>query len=164
MRIILGLGSNVGDRLNNLKKAVEVLNFLNPKRISSIYENNALLPVDAPQEWDMPFLNMAVVGDTLDDLNTVLGKIKRIEQMLGRDIAAPRWSPRIIDIDILLADIINVVDACWVPHKEFLNRPFALIPAQEIAGEMVHPGIGKQLKDIFIAPSDLRLTSYKINS
>lgn len=164
MRIILGLGSNVGDRLHNLNKAVAALSFLKLNHISSIYENNALLPTNAPKEWDLPFLNMAVVGDTSDDFNTVLEKIKKIEQMLGRDIAAPRWSPRIIDIDILLADVINVVDNCWVPHKEFLNRPFALIPAQEIAGEMVHPGIGKQLKDIFIAASDLRLTSYKINS
>ncbi len=164
MRIILGLGSNVGDRLNNLKNAVNALDFLNLQSVSSIYENSALLPANSPKEWDLPFLNMAVLGDTTDDFNTVLGKIKRIEQMLGRDIAAPRWSPRIIDIDILLADIINVVDTCWVPHKEFLNRPFALIPAQEIAGEMVHPGVGKQLKDIFIAPADLILTSYKINS
>lgn len=164
MQVILGLGSNVGDRLLYLNQAVKALKFLNIQCVSSIYENSALLPADAPQEWDLPFLNMAVVGVTTDDLVTVLGKIKKIERLLGRDISAPRWSPRVIDIDILLADITNATKICWVPHKEFLNRPFALIPAQEIAGNMIHPELGKPLKEIFIDRVDLRLTGYKINS
>ncbi len=163
MQIILGIGSNLGDRLSYLNQAVEALDFLNIRNISSIYENDAVLPEHAPEEWNLPFLNMAVFGDTKEDLHTVLNKIKEIEQKLGRDLFAPRWSPREIDIDILLADISSTNETCWVPHKELLNRTFALVPAREIAGNMIHPGVGKALKDIFIDTSNLRLTNNKIN-
>lgn len=164
MQILLGLGSNVGDRLLNLTNAIQALSIFNLQKISHIYESSALLPENAPLEWNIPFLNMAVLGNTHYTNEEILERLKKIEQQLGRNTLAPRWSPRVIDIDILLTEAISNTGNCLVPHQEFLNRPFALIPAQEIAPNMFHPLKNQKLKSIFIDPSHLRLTEYKITS
>ena len=139
-KIILGLGSNVGDRAEYLRLAIlEIADFLEDIKYSSILESKALLPENAPDTWDMPYLNMAVSGKTNLNSREVLVKIKAIEQKLGREKIG-HWSPRTIDIDILAMEnlIINEPDLI-IPHKELLNRDFALKPLLELVPDWKYP-------------------------
>ena len=142
--IILGLGSNVGDRLENLNKALELLSqsVLVITEISSIYETEALLKENAPESWNRSFLNMAISGETHLSAEDLLLHVKRIEKMLGRqDIGI--WAPREIDIDILAyGDTAIESKTLTIPHKELCNRSFALVPLAEIAPNWQYPGKG----------------------
>ena len=139
-QIILGLGSNIGNRQANLDAAIVALgDCVKNIRISSVMETKALLPENAPESWDMAYLNMAIAGDTPLPPHELLAKIKQIEQNLGR-VKLGHWSPRNIDIDILAMDnlVIDEPDLT-IPHKELLNRDFALKPLLELMPDWVYP-------------------------
>ena len=106
MSIYLGLGSNLGDRRANLKEAIKQLKQVGFRvsAWSSVLESPALLPDNADSSWNLPYLNCVLVGETSFSLNKLLVEAKAIEAKMGRDLDAPRWSPRVIDIDILFAD------------------------------------------------------------
>ncbi len=142
--VILGLGSNSGDREAYLRQAIVLLGgLLQAMRVSGVYESKALLLADAPREWDKPFLNMAVVGETTLSLQELLKAIKAIEQKLGRK-SLGKWSPREIDIDILaMGDQVVDTPVLQVPHHELLNRDFALLPLAELAPDWIYPLAGK---------------------
>lgn len=125
MQIILALGSNLGNRLANLENALGKLAFLMNSKHSSIIEVAALMLPNSPAEWNIAFLNMVVIGETSLSPQDVLRTLKQIEVDLGRDLSSPRWSPRIIDIDILLyGDEKYQDDTLTIPHPEYKNRPF----------------------------------------
>ena len=140
--VILGLGSNVGDRAENLRAAICALALhLKNIRESTVLESAALLPENAPIDWDMPYLNMAIAGKTTLSPRELLSTIKEIEQKLGREKIG-HWSPRNIDIDILAFGDLQVDESdLTIPHKELLNRDFALKPLLELAPDWVHPAI-----------------------
>jgi len=126
----LSLGSNVGDRLENLRAAMQRLSSAGVAllRTSSIYETE---PVDnTNQGW---FLNcIAEVSTALEPL-PLLHKLQEIEKQLGRERAVPK-GPRTLDIDILLyGDVIVESEALTVPHPRMLQRRFVLEPLCEIA-------------------------------
>ena len=138
--VILGLGSNMGDRLANLREAASRLSeILTGMRFSRIYESKALLPSGAPAEWDKPFLNMAVSGETKLASAGVFIAIKKIEREMGRQ-SQGNWGPRVIDIDILAIDnqIERTADLI-VPHRDLLLRDFALLPLAELAPGWQYP-------------------------
>lgn len=139
--IILGLGSNVGDKLENLKLAIKkIAEFSKVKKSSNIYSSDAVLPEDAPEIWSSEFYNMAVLIETSLEPQTLLAKIKQIEQEIGRKKNYEKWSPRIIDIDILCYNE-KVLDKenIKIPHAHLCERPFALWPLAEIAEGWLHP-------------------------
>jgi len=138
IRVILGLGSNLGNREANLYSAIQHLSFLQNIRLSSFYRSKALLPSNAPPEWDIEYINSAISGDTDLPPETLLKKIQEIEQLMGRPKLREKWAPRIIDIDILMyGDFkVNTRDLI-IPHPELLKRDFALKPAQEIEPDMI---------------------------
>lgn len=132
--IYLSLGSNVGNRLNYLKEAVLLLqqHCLDYIQCSIVLETPCILPENAPPEWDKPFLNMIVSGVVRNAKNNIivtpeelLLQLKQIEYDLGRQRVYERWSPRVIDIDILLWDD-RIVDLpqLHIPHSDLQNRPF----------------------------------------
>ncbi len=133
MKVYLGLGSNQGVRKNFLRKAwFELKNILSGIQASSTYESDALLPVNAPEKWNIPFLNLAVSGDTNLNPMDLLKQVKQIEALIGRK-PSQRWAPREIDIDLLFIDDENVQNEMLkVPHPEIRNRPFAFLPLQEL--------------------------------
>ena len=133
-RIIFSFGSNLGNRKLIINKAIinliHNLNLTNVKK-SNFLENNAILPKNAPIAWNKKYLNLLLAADIdLEEFHplTILKIIKKIEKELGRK-DAERWSPRIIDIDIL-----NIIDFTFqskdreshlsIPHKEINNREF----------------------------------------
>lgn len=127
--IYIALGSNLGHRLACLEQAVALLRerYLKNVTCSIVLETKSILPDGAPLEWDKPFLNMIVSGQCDLSPETLLQGLKQIEQEMGRPKAYERWSPRIIDLDILLWDdiVVNTPDFI-VPHPELNNRPFLL--------------------------------------
>lgn len=142
--VILGLGSNKGDREFYLRQASALLaGLLSGMRASGIYESKALLPPDAPKVWDAPFLNMAVIGETALDPRKLLASLKAIEAKLGRKPSG-HWAPREIDIDILaMGDTVLDTPSLSIPHQELLNRDFALLPLAELAPDWRYPAAGK---------------------
>jgi 2-amino-4-hydroxy-6-hydroxymethyldihydropteridine diphosphokinase len=157
MKVALGLGTNVGDRLAFLEDAVFRLRTLvSDIHTSPIYESAALLPEGAHETWDTPFLNMALVGETALAPQALLVAIKALEIKLGRQTRG-HWGPREIDIDILLYGQ-EVVDApeLNIPHPHLLSRDFALKPLADIAPNWVYPAgehqgktIGELMNELF---------------
>ena len=138
-KIIFALGSNLGDRAKNLDDAVLMMKqelFLENIKTSKILINKALLLPDSPPEWNLEFFNIAISG--VVDLSRfeplkILEVIKQIEQNLQRN-SKGKWSPRTIDIDILLIENTKIDNPpqLVIPHIEILNRDFFLIPLNEI--------------------------------
>ena len=146
MAIYLGLGSNLGDRKENLTHAIGMLEHNNVSclRCSPVIETPALLPDDAPSEWNQPFLNIAIEVTTTLSCDELLAAIKTIQNTLKRDNPA-RWSPRPIDIDILLwHDQIIDTDELIIPNKEMHRRHFVLTPMLSLAPGLTIPGRGNK--------------------
>jgi 2-amino-4-hydroxy-6-hydroxymethyldihydropteridine diphosphokinase/dihydropteroate synthase len=142
--IYLGLGSNQGDRREYLARALALLTQggFEITRVSPIVESPALLKKDALPEWDRPYLNLVVAGHTQLVPDEILKLAKTIEQALGRDLLASRWSPRNIDIDLLLwnDERINTPDLS-IPHVEMHKRSFVITPLMHLAPNLLIPGI-----------------------
>jgi 2-amino-4-hydroxy-6-hydroxymethyldihydropteridine diphosphokinase len=136
-KVFIGIGSNIGNRLEHLQEAVDQLDLLNDTsviKVSSIYMTE---PVGETEQ--NRFYNGVILLETSLPPEELRQHCKIIEQDLGRPDAYPRWCPRVIDLDILLYD-----DQCFntgtlsIPHPELLNRKFVLIPLLDIANP-VHP-------------------------
>lgn len=150
--IILGIGCNIGDRLTNLRTSIKHLNEISAitvHQISPIYESDALLPENALEDWDLPFLNLAVGITTTLTPEELIIKTKAIEVKMGRGEHL-HWSPRTIDIDILAwHEECHHSSKLDIPHKCLLDRPFALWPMADIVPEWHycesnHPDTDKQ--------------------
>lgn len=142
--LYLGLGSNLGDKQKNLESAISLINqhVMHINKRSSIIENDPLLPPNPKPEWQYKkFLNMVIAGEPKQNFTPpeLLELIKKIEVELGRKPAAV-WAPRIIDIDILAwGKLICSSQTLVIPHKELLNRDFALKPLLEITPDWKYP-------------------------
>ena len=150
MGIYLGLGSNMGDRRSNLSRALAQLESqeLTVSRVSPLIESPALLPENAPADWDRPFLNLAAECETDASPQTVRKWIEEIEHGLGR-VAGPRWSPRPVDIDILIwGDMRLATENLTIPHARIRERNFVLTPLIALEPRFVTPGsAGQSLLD-----------------
>jgi 2-amino-4-hydroxy-6-hydroxymethyldihydropteridine diphosphokinase len=130
LRGYLGLGSNVGDRLANLRAAADRLPVV---ARSSVYETEPQGEVlDQPD-----FLNAVVAIETSLDPEGLLRLVKEVEAELGRDFGQIRHGPRVVDIDLLLlGDIEMSTDRLTLPHRDVLNRRFVLEPLLELDPEL----------------------------
>ncbi len=143
MAVYLSLGSNLGDRRDNLRKALAALQrqAIVVERVSPVVESPAMLPPEAPPEWNLPFLNAVAECRTTLAPEALLAILKRIERDLGRSDTR-HWAPRPIDIDILLYDDAAVATGQLViPHPGLATRPFFLTPLAALAPRLRIPGI-----------------------
>lgn len=147
--VILGLGSNLGNKRQNLARAIATLTgYIGNIKVSELFESQALLPVGAPQSWDMPFYNMAIHGETSLNPHELLDVVKKIEAELGRNKTG-HWGPREIDIDILaMGNLVVDTPDLSIPHKELLKRDFALVPLESVAPGWLHPLAKKTASDL----------------
>lgn len=140
--IYLGLGSNRGNRREFLQTAIEKLreNGFDVQAVSPVVESPALLKDDADPDWNRPYLNLVLGGETHLSPHQMLALAKQIEQQMGRDLNAPRWSPRNIDIDLLLwgEQDINTPDL-RIPHPEMHKRAFVITPLMHLAPDLILP-------------------------
>ena len=137
--ILLGLGSNLGDRKANLKRALDLLTpHLKPRAISSLYETQ---PVGYEQQPD--FVNAALLGETQESPERVLTLCKEVEAALGRG-HGPRYGPRPADVDLLFyGNLVTNTPDLTLPHPRLAERAFVLVPLAEIAPEFMHPVLGR---------------------
>lgn len=139
--IVLGLGSNCGDRLDYLRRAVQELSStcVQVRALSPLYESDALLPDDAPSTWNQPFLNLNLLCESSLTPHELLTVLKRVELKVGRKPRG-RWAPREIDIDVLaLQEIVFQSGSLTIPHPGLLNRPFAILPFADLLPEWKFP-------------------------
>jgi 2-amino-4-hydroxy-6-hydroxymethyldihydropteridine diphosphokinase len=133
----IGLGSNVGDRLQFLRRAVKHLGEtigVQVRDVSSVYETEPVGP--AAQAW---FLNAVAAVDTSLSPVTLLHQTQAIERALGRETPY-HWGPRTIDLDILLHGGTQVRTATLtIPHAELCHRAFVMIPLLELEPGLVLP-------------------------
>lgn len=125
--IYMSLGSNLGNRLAYIQKAVCLLKerYFSDLKCSIVLETEAIVPKGAPSEWNKPFLNMIVCGTSLLSPEALLKGLKEIESNIGRPAFYEKWAPRVIDLDILLwNDTILNTQHLTIPHPELYNRPF----------------------------------------
>ena len=130
MSAVLSVGSNLGDRLAHLRRAVEVLS---PVAVSGVWET---APVGGPQQED--YLNAVLLCDL--DATRAWQRAQRAEQAAGRERAV-RWGPRTLDVDVVWAPP-PVPDGLLVPHPRAHERAFVLAPWLEVDPAADLPGAG----------------------
>jgi 2-amino-4-hydroxy-6-hydroxymethyldihydropteridine diphosphokinase len=145
----LGLGSNVGDRESHLRAAIELLRErgVEVAALSSTYETE---PVGEVLE-QADFLNAAIRIRTELDPEALLDLCKEIEVCCGRELKAPRHSPRPLDVDLLLlGDLELSTERLTLPHPEVASRRFVLAPLLELDSELTLPE-GRRVADLLAA-------------
>lgn len=143
----LSLGSNLGDRIKNLHQALELINNTSGTitKVSHFYET---------EPWgfqtDQQFLNICATLETEHTPEILLHKLQSIEKKMGRKRSKQSgYISRTIDLDILtFEEMVIESDHLTVPHPEFINRNFVLIPLQEIAPNFTHPKTAKTIQQI----------------
>jgi 2-amino-4-hydroxy-6-hydroxymethyldihydropteridine diphosphokinase len=131
----IGLGSNLGDRQNNINTAVRKMKSLERTKVYKVSKIIETSPVGGPAQG--PYLNAVVEIETDLDPYRLLAGLRDIETALGR-VRTVANGPRTIDLDILIyGDIYMEEDALCIPHPRMLEREFVLLPLQEIAPEML---------------------------
>ena len=142
--VYLALGSNLGNRLANLKQAVAALSpQMEVKAKSHVYETPPRGYEDQPR-----FLNQVIKLKTYLEPEPLLKHIKRLEATLGRK-ASFQNGPRLIDIDILFYDdlILNTASLV-IPHPRLHERGFVLLPLMDIDPDLVHPANQKSVREM----------------
>ncbi|MBI4322750.1 MAG: 2-amino-4-hydroxy-6-hydroxymethyldihydropteridine diphosphokinase [Candidatus Omnitrophica bacterium] len=145
-RVFVGIGSNEGDRLEHLSRAIQALGStpgISVTQMATIYDTEPLGP---PQP---EYLNTVVELDTTRSPQQLLDALQLLERQLGRLPSAQRWGPRVIDLDILLYDdrILNE-PTLVIPHPRLHERRFVLEPLAQLAPTLVHPVLRKTVEEL----------------
>jgi len=145
--VYLSLGSNLGDRGQNLREAIRSLAALGiVKKVSSFYETEPVEFIEQP--W---FLNCAVEIETERSPRDLLQNLLAIEQAMGRERIQPK-GPRLIDLDILLFGNLGISEeGLTIPHPAMQERRFVLEPLAEIAPAARHPLLDKAVLELLKA-------------
>ena len=162
--VYLGFGSNLGDRKNNLNKALSLLKQENiiVKKISKLYRSKSW-----PNENFPEFINFVAFIETKLNLKKLFSKIKKVESKVGR-IKSKRNFPRVCDIDIIdfNGQIIQKKirnNKISVPHERMHSRNFVLLPLFEINKDWFHPKLCKNIVFLLSNLSSERLLGIKID-
>lgn len=140
-QVYIGAGANLGDRLSNLRRALEMLNSTPGARVvrtSPVYETEPWGYTD-----QSPFLNCAALFECRLGPKQLLVRLKVIEAEMGRDISAARWRPRPIDLDLLLyGGLVMREQGISVPHQYLSRRWFMIKPVLDLTPDVNLPGGG----------------------
>ncbi len=142
--VYISLGVNLGDRLDNLHMAVDLMrNVLEVKRLSSIYETPPWGYKDQPA-----FLNQVMEAVTQLPPQMLLACLKDIEKKMGR-VKTITNGPRTIDLDVIFYDDLIVESPeLSIPHPRLQGRGFVLVPLAELAPDFCHPHTGQTISQM----------------
>lgn len=133
----LAIGTNLGNREENIKSSLSLIHRSISQSticVSSIIETQAITPENAPNSWNISYLNCVTEFFTRLSPEEILIQIKTIEKKMGRDLNSPKWSPRLIDIDILYySNQTYKSPKLQIPHPEIQNRAFLKALLQEFS-------------------------------
>ena len=145
-KIYISIGSNI-EAEKNIRNAIHALQEYYGKLIlSSVYESESV-GFDGDN-----FLNLVVGLNTDENVHEVVATLRKIEDKNGRDRSGPRFSPRVVDLDLLLYDdLILKEDKLELPRDEITKNAFVLQPLDEIASQLIHPVTGKTMCDHWVS-------------
>lgn len=143
--VAVGLGSNLGDRLDHLVAGMRDLGeSMAILACSSVYESQAVGDRDQG-----PFLNLVLLGTTERDPLELLAAAAEVEARSGRR-RTRRWGPRTLDVDLILwGDRILDLPDLKVPHPRWMERSFVLAPLAEVGPDLVDPESGRPVAEIW---------------
>jgi len=149
MRAGIALGSNIGERLGQLRKAYREVAKLSTGKTavkhSSIYQTT---PVDSPPDAPL-YLNAVMEIEFSKPAIVLLDALMGIERLLGRPSKRPRNAPRIIDLDLLyLGNLTLNSPEIIIPHPRITRRRFVLAPLAEIAPDLILPGQSASIRNL----------------
>ncbi len=152
INVFLALGSNMGDRLGNIKKAEAMID----RRIGRVARRSSYYETSA---WGVTnqadFINSVIMINTMLSPREILEENQKIERELGREITGERWGPRVVDVDILFYGKRVIRDkGLEIPHPQIPNRMFVLVPMMEIAEDFEHPILKKDMITLYSECTD----------
>ncbi len=153
-KVTIALGSNMGNRLQTIRKAGEFLSNLSVKPVkkASIWESE---PVGGAK---YRFYNTVAEITTTLTAGVLLGQLKQFEQQCGREKKPVRWGPRILDLDIIRYGSLAVQkENLIIPHPEYQNRLFVLMPIFEIDDTWRDPVTQTSISDLIKQAPDIEL-------
>ncbi len=150
--VAIGLGSNLGRREENLRRAGEFLRKLLSGEVtfSPVYESEPVGYLEQP--W---FLNQVCLGKTKLPPVQLLFRLKEFEREMGREPGGPRFGPRCIDLDLLFyEDWVFKSHLLTIPHPRMVERSFVLLPLVEMGAGWVHPELGLTVQELWTAKKE----------
>lgn len=146
MNAFVGIGSNMGNPIDNCLKAISMIGDVDGCSIikrSSFYKTE---PVGyRNQHW---FVNCVILLETRFSPYKLLARLQEIERIIGRKKGV-RWGPRLIDLDIIMYDDLIIDNGMLtIPHPHMHKRRFVLVPMNEIASDVVHPVLNMTMKEL----------------
>ncbi len=157
MNIIILLGSNLGNRLANLKQAIaSIASFSQILHQSNIYQTAAWGNTNQAD-----FLNQAIEIQTNHTAENLMHALLAIESQMGR-VRLQKWEPRIIDLDIIFYEsAIHSNEFIQIPHPEMQNRAFVLKPLLDIIPHFEHPILKQTISQLWeICPDQLEVSLF----
>jgi 2-amino-4-hydroxy-6-hydroxymethyldihydropteridine diphosphokinase len=149
-RAFIGIGSNEGDRLAHISRAVQALAATSGIQLVQMALVRETAPVGGPPQHD--FLNTAIEIHTTLSPEDLLQALRRIEQAGGRGASRVRNAPRPIDLDVLLYDdCVLRAEALEVPHPRLHERRFVLEPLVDLDAALRHPVLGRTMQELLDA-------------
>jgi 2-amino-4-hydroxy-6-hydroxymethyldihydropteridine diphosphokinase len=152
--VFIALGSNLGDRLSNLKTAITLLQpAIQPEVCSPVYETPPWGYLDQPK-----FLNQVLKAETDLSPEELLAHLKGIEIKLGRQKTF-RYGPRKVDLDILFYDdVVFDSENLKIPHPRLKGRAFVLLPLARLAPDLRHPVDGLTVREMLASTNTEGIT------
>ncbi len=150
-KVFLLIGGNMGDRVQNLHRAIGLL----AAAVGPVLQQSAVYETAAWGKTDQPaFLNQALLLDTSLSARELITAVLLVEERMGRH-RTEKFGPRVIDIDIMFYnDAVIDEPHLTIPHPQMQNRRFALVPLNELAPTLVHPVFNKTIEELLMECKD----------
>lgn len=156
--VVIALGSNLGDRLANLRAGVAGLAACDEIEITGVSRLYETAPVGGPADQGA-YLNAALTAHTSLPPRDLLALMHRVEARRER-ARVVHWGPRTLDLDLLVyGDLVSDDPSLCLPHPRQHERRFVLVPVCDVAPDLVHPALGRTMRDLLadlpVEPGDL---------